>query len=119
MIFAIIAIFWVVLSLAIGYLAEMRGRSFGWWTVFAIVISPLSVAILLTVLPPTNGKPALRVSPLEQERLLRKQDRKVLIGTLIAAAVVVGLFLLLIFLTPAHSADTFTGYSWVRFDGKD
>jgi len=119
MIFAIIAIFWVVLSLAIGYLAEMRGRSFGWWTVFAIVISPLPVAILLSVLPPTNGKPALRVAPPEAEKLLRKQDRQVLIGTFIAATVVVGLFLLLIFLIPARSADTFTGDSWVRFDGKD
>jgi len=46
----LVFIFWAALSLALGFAARERGRSFG-WTFLSLLISPPVAGFLLYVLP--------------------------------------------------------------------
>lgn len=66
----VIAIVWLVLAIACGWLAAKRGRSgVGWW-VAAMLVSPFIAGILLVLLPVVLASAEVR----SQEKRCRQCD---------------------------------------------
>jgi hypothetical protein len=124
--------FWLVLSVALSFRAEIRGRSFGGWLILSLLISPLAAGILLFVLPPIikhKAPPpkdprwhnlralqpdmAVAAAALQAAQEANKQgalgarrrhqDRQAIIGALIAVGLI--LFLFLTFALTANADD--------------
>ena len=52
-------VFWFIFALAVGFIADARGRSGFGWFFLAILISPLIACVLILALPTPRSKSAL------------------------------------------------------------